>query len=146
MDASLLNSTLPLFIPASFAMNEDTSVDTKRQHFQLIRAGRIGFCIIFLIGSLSNIYAVIFAVPKFEQIYREMLADTTLPAITSFILAYHSMLIALSLALLVVGILVCWFASPKRAFDVIGALMVVTFIHIAMTVYALFAPLVSVVA
>ncbi|MGB8354388.1 MAG: hypothetical protein WCD79_10900 [Chthoniobacteraceae bacterium] len=126
-------------------MNTNQVIDSKQKPSLSGVIRRSGFCITLIVGSLINAFVMIFIAPKFGDIFHDMLGGKPLPPVTSFILEYHMVLAALSMALPVIGVMFCLFASSTRAFVTLCVLTLVTFVQIAVTVFALFMPLIGTV-
>ncbi|MGB8353353.1 MAG: hypothetical protein WCD79_05660 [Chthoniobacteraceae bacterium] len=124
-------------------MNEDTSADLNRQLARMKRSVKLGFYVVLLGVSLFNVLESIFLVPKFEQIFHDMLGGKALPGITGLIVSFHAELIAIGILIPVAGIVICRFASLEKTIISLSALTVAVSFQIAVTCIGLLLPLVS---
>jgi len=107
------------------------------------RFGITGFCITLLLMSCVNAFVLMFVVPRFVKIFAEF--GNPLPAITACVIGYRSVLILLAMVVPAAGVAVTCLAPRPVAFATLWILMLVTFAGIAVTIFAIFLPLVSTV-
>jgi len=125
--------------------NDDSDIDLNQKYNQLARAMKLGFLAILFGISFFNILGTIFLVPKFEQIFHDMLGGKPLPVLTTFVIGAHEVWIFVSLALPLAGVLICRLSSPERAVTVIAAATAAALAQTVITVFALFLPLISII-
>jgi len=125
-------------------MNSDTHMEATLpipSRPPLIKGGD-AWVIIF---SCINIFIGMSIVPKFEQIFKEMLAGQPLPMLTSFVIWNRMALIALAVASPLIVMALRRFAPARSAATASGTLAVAAILQLVITIYVLFMPLTGII-
>lgn len=96
-----------------------------------------------VVVSSADIFIMVFVVPKFRQIYSDMLGTRPLPSSTSLVLEGRYLFEALAFAYLGGGILVVCLASRRVALRSVSGLILAAVIQAGFTTCVLFLPLVG---
>lgn len=123
----------------------DSNANLAEQVASLARAMKIGFLVIFLAVFYLNARCTLFMVPRFEQIYHDMLGGKPLPSSTALVIQHHGRLFIMDLALLLGALAALRIKNPTRSILTIIAIIAVQIIQLLLVSDALMAPLVSIV-
>ena len=114
----------------------DTAVESTRgskQHWAIISVAVL---------VLVNLYVIVFLIPRFSEIFHDMIGNRPLPAFTSAVVYCRWMLAAFDCVCMLTAIFgVLKRMSPRYVY----ALLVLLFTQIPFTVFALFLPLIDIV-
>jgi hypothetical protein len=98
-----------------------------------------GMLIFFVV---ANLFVLVFAVPKFEQIFQDALPGKPLPSATTFIIGYHFLLAIFAAAWLIFCAVLSWFRN-HHSILFINLGMIWFFLQGSAIVIALFMPMVD---
>jgi type II secretory pathway component PulF len=102
----------------------------------------IAFAFLMIISG-ANLFSMVFLVPKFREIFNDMLGNRPLPSSTSFVLQGRYLFGMLALAYIGGGILVVRVAPSRIAYRYVLAPILVSLIQVGFTTCALFLPMVD---
>jgi type II secretory pathway component PulF len=102
----------------------------------------IAFAFLVVVASV-DIFSMVFLVPRFRQIYSDMLGTKLLPAVTAFVLEARYLFVALAFLYLGGGILVVRPPSSRIAMRSLLGLILLAVIQAGFTTCALFVPLIG---
>lgn len=94
---------------------------------------------VLFVFSFANIVLVLFAVPRFEQIFADALPGKPLPSVTEFIITSRFVLLLIALGLPIAGAVLVRLKKPY-AFWCINFASVWTVCQIGITILALYMP------
>jgi type II secretory pathway component PulF len=102
----------------------------------------IAFAFLMVVAT-ADIFIIVFLVPKFRQIFSDILGTRPLPSSTSFVLEARYLFEAMAFTYLGGGILVVRLASSRIALRSVLGLILAAVIQAGFTTCALFLPLVG---
>lgn len=105
------------------------------------RAMKIGLMVILFVVFCLNGFCTTFVIPRFEQIYQDMLGGRPLPAVTFFMVRHHGSLFVLDLALLLGFLAALATKNRTQSVLIIIALIGIGIAQLMVMVIALFLPL-----
>jgi hypothetical protein len=124
-------------------MNEVTNEPTSQIH--LARAVRFGFTAIVVGMSYPNIRLATH-IPFFEQIFRDMVGNKSLPLITALTIRFQMALIVSSVAIALAAIIVPFFTASSRSIYVAGFLILAVLAQLFFTWHAMMNPLFTIIS
>ncbi len=124
-------------------MSEPTSTDIGDLR-AIARTIRIPFAVLVVGFSYINIHCAL-GIPKFRQIFSDMLGPTPLPAATQFALQYQQPLEAISLAVPCVAIGLIFYGRLAFSLAALGFLLLLVLLQIGFVWFALTEPLTTII-
>jgi hypothetical protein len=108
------------------------------------RTKMVWFVFLLLLAiSVANIFALLFALPAFQQIYHDMLGAHPLPLPTSAIIKWKLLFVFLAFLWPAAGITIFWINSTKNPVRYICGLFLLAVLQVGLTTIALFIPLIG---
>lgn len=124
-------------------MNQAPSA-AELQSTDLARAVRFGFAAVVLGMSYPNIRCAL-RLHRFDQIFRDLLNQKPLPAITTFLFHAQPMLVGVSVLIPVLAVVLIFVGSAKHSIYMSGVLILAVFLQLFFTWHALAAPLLTLI-
>jgi hypothetical protein len=121
------------------------SPGTESPAIAAARAVRFGFAAIVLGMSYPSIHFAL-VIPRFAQIYQDMLGARPLPVATTWILQFRPFLLGLSILIPLAAISVIFAGGLTRSIYISGGLILTVFFQLYFTWHALSAPLFDIVS
>jgi len=122
----------------------NTSPEGGSQSVSVARAVRFGFATVVLGLSYPNIQCAR-RLHAFEQVFRDMLGDKPLPAVTTFILHAQPALLGLSILFPILAVVLVFIPRLAQSIYVSGVLILLTFFQLFFTWHAVSEPLFSII-
>jgi len=120
------------------------SPETEPQAIAAARAVRFGFAAVVLGMSYPNVQCAL-AIPRFAQIYQDMLGARPLPVATTWILQFQPFLLGLGILIPLAAIILIFAGGRTRSIYISGGLILTVFFQLFFTWHALSVPLFDIV-
>ncbi len=125
-------------------MNEPLIPTDKSELSRVSRAVRFALAALVLGMSYPNIHCA-FGIPKFQQIYQDMLMGKPLPQVTEFVVRFQIVFEALSILLPVLALGSVAARGTTRPLYVVGGVVLGIFVQIFFQWFALTLPLFGII-